>query len=337
MMEDGTPPPASVTIERVCNSGAGRPQTYTDSKGHFSFQWGNTMDTFADASVDTIGGPGTTGSRSGRGGGSSRFGSDSTLGLMGCELRAVLPGFRSNPLNLSGHQSFDTPDVGTIVLHRMANVEGTTISFTSLQAPKDAKKAFDKAQDAVHKNKLADAQKDFEKAVQIHPKYAAAWFELGRLHQRQNDAGEARKCYLEAVAADSKFISPYMGLTTLAIRENRWADVADTAGKIVKLNPIEFPEAHYYRAVANFNLQNLMAAEESSRAAQKLDTEHRLPKNDHLLGVILLQKQDYAGAAQQLRTYLKLAPDAADAPSIKAQAEELEKLGAAPPKENQQQ
>jgi Flp pilus assembly protein TadD len=97
---------------------------------------------------------------------------------------------------------------------------------------------------------------------------------------------------------------------------------------------MEFPQAHYVRAVANLNLRNFEAAEESAREAQKLDTQHRLPRNDHLLGVILLQKQDYAGAAQQLRTYLKFAPDSPDASSIKTQAEELEKLADAQPKEN---
>src|ERR1022692_4843252 len=37
MLEDGTPPPESVTIEKVCN-GNPRAQGYTDSKGRFSFQ-----------------------------------------------------------------------------------------------------------------------------------------------------------------------------------------------------------------------------------------------------------------------------------------------------------
>src|SRR5512134_821096 len=43
IMEDGTPPPDSVTIERMCN-GLARPEGYTDSKGRFSIELGrNTM------------------------------------------------------------------------------------------------------------------------------------------------------------------------------------------------------------------------------------------------------------------------------------------------------
>jgi hypothetical protein len=68
--------------------------------------------------------------------------------LIGCEIRAALPGFRSDLVNLIGRRSFDNPDVGTIVLHRLGNVEGTTISVTSLRAPKDARKAFEKGTEA---------------------------------------------------------------------------------------------------------------------------------------------------------------------------------------------
>src|SRR5205809_80391 len=75
-------------------------------------------------------------------GGASRGGGFSERDLMGCEIRAALPGFRSDVVNLSGRRAFDNPDVGTIVLHRLANVEGVTISAVSLQAPKDAKKAY---------------------------------------------------------------------------------------------------------------------------------------------------------------------------------------------------
>ena len=36
-----------------------------------------------------------------------------------------------------------------------------------------------------------------------------------------------------------------------------------------------------------------------------------MPKVEHILGAILYEKKDYAGAAEQMRSYLRLAPDAA--------------------------
>ena len=75
----------------------------------------------------------------------------------------------------------DNPDLGTILMHREAPGEGSTVSATSLNAPKAARKAFEKGQELLKKNKPADAREEFEKAVQIDQVYAAAWCELGKL------------------------------------------------------------------------------------------------------------------------------------------------------------
>ena len=48
----------------------------------------------------------------------------------------------------------------------------------------------------------------------------------------------------------------------------------------------------------------------------------------HLLGVILAQRQDYAGAAEKFREYLKLAPMASDAPKVREQLDQIEKQSA---------
>ncbi|MBI1792014.1 MAG: hypothetical protein HYR60_31185, partial [Acidobacteria bacterium] len=131
MLEDGTAPPEPVTIERVCN-GRPIPEGYTDSKGRFSFELGRNQSLMQDAAYGSATddpfsqSPGlgnqtrASSTRPGMGG-ASLGGRD----LMGCELRAVLPGFRSEVVNLSGRRMFDNPDVGTIILRRLANVEGT--------------------------------------------------------------------------------------------------------------------------------------------------------------------------------------------------------------------
>ena len=48
--------------------------------------------------------------------------------------RAQAPGFRSDVVNLVSRNPMDNPDIGLIVLHRMGNVEGTSVSATSLLA-----------------------------------------------------------------------------------------------------------------------------------------------------------------------------------------------------------
>lgn len=336
MLEDGTPPPDPVVIERVCN-GQSRPEAYTDSKGRFSFQLGQNTAMMADASVgggnDGFGMPGGDLSGIGRsGGGFGRGRGITEQQLMGCELRAVLAGFRSEPVILAGRRAMDNPDVGTIILRRLANVEGTTISMTSLAAPKDAKKAFDKGREALKKNKLPDAEKELQKAVTLYPKYAAAWFELGMAQEGQKRPEDARQSYQQSLEADAKFVKPYIQLALLAANQGKWQEVADISDRVVKLDPYDYPQAYYFNSVANYNLGNKEQAEKSAREAQKLDTQHRWPKVNHLLGVLMAERREYSAAAQHMRDYLKFAPQAQDAERVRTQLSELEKM-AGPPQE----
>ena len=50
IMEDGTPPPEPAAIEVVCVAHR-IPQTYTDSKGKFSFRLGEHQEVTSDASL----------------------------------------------------------------------------------------------------------------------------------------------------------------------------------------------------------------------------------------------------------------------------------------------
>jgi hypothetical protein len=50
------------------------------------------------------------------------------------------------------------------------------------------------------------------------------------------------------------------------------------------------------------------------------------PWAEYLLGIILAAKKDYSGAAEQLRAYLDLAPDADDVAKVKMQLDEIDKL-----------
>ncbi|HTB10838.1 MAG TPA: tetratricopeptide repeat protein [Bryobacteraceae bacterium] len=301
VMPDGTPPPAGVIIERVCN-GAARPQAYTDSRGDFSFQVGQTQDMMPDASVDT--GVGRRGDLSGTSGSQSQAQGRTTSAPFACDLRANMPGYRSDLINLAGRRNLDDPNVGTIKLHSLASYDGLTTSATSSLAPKEARKAFESGVQAEKKSKIDEAQADFIKATDLYPRYASAWFELGLVYEKRQKIPEAREAYAKSIAADSKFVNPYAQLFMLAFAEKKWEDVARISNQVMHLNPYDFPESLYYNAVANSQLMRLDAAEKSAREAVQLSSTQN-PKVYYILGVILAKKQDFKGAAENLRTYLK--------------------------------
>ena len=97
----------------------------------------------ADASLDSGGN-----SRSGRTDYQIAAGSVPTSELMtagslvNCDLRAQMPGYRSDVLHLDRIGMLERSDVGTIVLHRMAGVQGLTVSATTMAAPKESARAY---------------------------------------------------------------------------------------------------------------------------------------------------------------------------------------------------
>ncbi len=320
-LSDGSAPPEQVVIERICN-GAPHAETRTDMKGHFSFSLGQDNGMFMDASEATM--SGSNGSNRPNGISGSRMGD-----MANCEIRASLPGFRSDSISLVNHRYLDNPDLGTIILHRLANVEGLTTSATSAMAPKDARKAYEKGLEAVRKGKPDDAQKDFEKAVEEYPKYSSAWFELGRVYELRDHVEDARKAYSQALAADSKYINPYERLYLLAVKEGKWQEVADDTDRIMRLNPYDFPNAYYFNAAANLQLNKLDAAEKSARQAVDLDKSHRNPRSAYVLALVLAQKHNFTESAQYLNAYLMAAPDAPDAATARKQLDEIEKFAQA--------
>jgi hypothetical protein len=331
MLDDGTPPPDPVTIERVCG-GSPRAQAYTDRKGRFSFQIGQTSAVMQDASEDGSSLPGTsrpvTSIASGAGP-MPALANPPNMQLDNCDLRAVLSGFRSDTVSLGGRHLLDDPNVGTIVLHRLANVEGSAVSVTSLQAPKAARQAYERALQDLRKNKLPEAGNELHKAVEIYPNYAAAWYELGRIQAQNDDIEQARKSFAHAVTADAKFISPYAQLAELEAKAENWAALADITGRLIKLDAVDYPMAYFYNATANLNLGRIDAAERSARDGAKLDTPHRFPKIEQVLAMILARKKDYTGAVAHMRNYLVLAPDAEDAARMKKELAELERFSGA--------
>ena len=249
-----------------------------------------------------------------------------------CVVRAVLVGYRSDVILLASRTQADSPNIGTIVLHPTGNSPGGTVSATSLAAPKNAQKAFAKGMEAIKDKKHEDAAGDFEMAVHLYPPYAEAWYELGTAQAALNQPADARKSYDTALSIDPNFTPTYMKIAQMEEQARNWKALADITSQLLKIAPDSDPLAYLYNSAANINLKEFAAAEQSARQGMKLDGQHRIPKFWYILGVLLANRGDYAGAIDQYKNYLEFAPDGSDAASVRSQLAECEKLSAAAPK-----
>lgn len=319
------PSPEPVSVQLYC--GVGLLQVIqTDLKGYFQFVLGAGPQSNANLSAADETPIGMTGVNNT--GASRPYGRNGGFGdLTGCDLRVSVDGYQPVNHTLSGPPDLSSIDVGTMRLARIAGVQGSAISVTSLAVPGGARKEFEKGDKDLRNNKLNSAADHLQKAVAEYDLYAAAWNELGGIYALTHDTEKARVAFGKAIAADPKYIPPYVHLANLQLESQEYEDALNTSGKALDLDPrIEL--ANFIQALANFRLNRLDAAQKIALEAEK--GPHPIYPQWHALLVdIFLQEKNLPNAADEMRAYLKEAPKGPLAPRMKKSLDEIASSGAA--------
>jgi Tfp pilus assembly protein PilF len=301
-MEDGSPPPISVGIERVCSDHNGdTPGPITNKKG----EWIWRMEF---------------------GGFDSRS----------CVFRASHPGYVSSTVDASGlnvnlHDT--TVKVPPIVLSG-ATVDPYAIRLFGDDIPGRAKGPFGKAMKAIDARNFDEAIRDLQAAVAAAPKFADGWHAIGVVYDKRGMPAEARDAYTHAIEVDPKRMPSYLTLTRLCIKTKDWPCALQNADSLIKLDTKHtYPEIYVHRAVAQYGLNDLPSAEASAQEAIRLDSKHKWPRAEYVLGRILEAKGDINGAREHMQKNLELQPTVPDAEAVQAHMLGLgkpEKAGAEP-------
>jgi tetratricopeptide (TPR) repeat protein len=302
-IDDGSPLPGSVSIEVSCG-GATYTVAHTNVLDDFGFQasgagqltplaFGNAFSSLSGTNSDAASGihPGST----------------------SCDLQAELAGFRSSVISLNNPMPFDGANVGVIWLHRVGRAEGgNMVSVTTLEAPKEAKKSFDKGKDLMRAGKLADAAVWLQKAVTIDPRFAEAWVNLGFVQYKRNQSDAAEASVLKARDIDPKLAGIYQILGYIASDRRDWSAAIGYLGEAERLNPLSSALPWYLSAVAYYQLHRFNEAERSIRQEIQIDSAQRFQRARFLLGLILVARNEISTGTQMLRDYLAASPDPED-------------------------
>ena len=196
--------------------------------------------------------------------------------------------------------------------------------------PAEARRVFDQAEQAARENRTAEAVQGYERAVSLAPRFAEAWCRLGELQLNSHQLEAARKSLQAAMEADPDYAAPYGLLARLEHDTGDWKGLLATTERMMRIDPGENRLNYMYNAVANYNLHNAEAAERSIREAIRLDTGHEYPECWRLLGEMLRQRGDYAGAAAQYREFLRFAKPGPETDAVRARLADVEKRPPAP-------
>ena len=338
LLDDGQVPGQQVRVELECQGTVVR-QEYLSPGGTFSLEIssgasgaGRQPPMDASASSSSYSPFGNNSSFGSQVGGLPSIGIQRRqVDLSSCDLKALLPGYLSDVIRLGRRRALDNPDIGVIVLHNLDSAGGGTISLTTLAAPKKAKEAYKKAgKEFTRKNPdYSKVAKELEKAVDIYPEFASAWYMLGDVHLIQKDRPAASEAFEHAKAADSAYVNPYLSLALMALEEERWEEAADLCSQALELNP-QFIKTHYLNALAHSSLGSMDIAEESALLVQERNQAQNYPLVYYVLGFADAQRGDFPSAATRYRTYLEIRPHSSIAGRLKEQLAQWQEQGLLP-------
>jgi Tfp pilus assembly protein PilF len=299
-MEDGSPPPFSAVIERICSDAQGDvPGPLTNKKGEWI--WRLEIDAFSTRS---------------------------------CIFRASHQGYTSTTtdasnLNVTSHDPTLTVPPLTLV---PTTADPYAIRINDSDTPGKAKGPVNKAMKALDAHDSQTAAKEFQNAVTAAPKFAEGWQALGIVQNNLGKTAEARDAYTHAIEADPKMLPPYVTLTRACIKMKDWDCAAKNSATLIKLDTRKaYPEIHLHRAVALYELKDLAGAESSVQEALKQDARHKRPRAEYVLGRILEARGDMAGAKEHISNYIQLDPNAPDIEQVKAHLDGMGKEGTPDP------
>jgi Tfp pilus assembly protein PilF len=189
-----------------------------------------------------------------------------------------------------------------------------TISSQQLNIPEKARNEMDKGMDAFSKGDSKKAAASMEKAIEIFPRYAQAYNNLGVILINQGDKTAAKAAFEKAVQIDDHFAPGYVNLARLLV-SNRESEAITMLQKALTIDPDNL-EGLALQARVQFNKRQF---EEALATVNKV---HAMPHENfadvHLIAAEIYQKQNRnAEAVAESESYLKEYPDSPRAPQVR--------------------
>lgn len=186
------------------------------------------------------------------------------------------------------------------------------------------KKALTHYNDAIELSKKKDhlgAIEQLRLAIAEHPTFTQAFNEMGVQYLKLNRPQEADDTFQEALKIDPE---SYAALTNRGIANvmmKRYGEAVPILRKALKKQE-QSPVVHYFLGQALANLGLFDDAEKELLTAVKLGKEE-MKEAHRILAIIYSSRGAKKQAAEELETYLKLAPDTPDAEQLKGMIQRL--------------
>ena len=170
-------------------------------------------------------------------------------------IRATLQGYEPGEAHVdfrNGDSTLQNVDISLTPRRREGSASPNgTIPVEALKIPENARKEFE------HGSRLLNEKKDpsrsiaaFQRAIELYPGYADAYFLLGTAQMQANAASDAETSLRKAMALDAHMSAPYYPLALLLFGQRRYAEEEKLLFEAQKLDaadwrfPFELARCH---------------------------------------------------------------------------------------------
>jgi tetratricopeptide (TPR) repeat protein len=194
----------------------------------------------------------------------------------------------------------------------------------------ELRKVFDEGVAFSRDKKYDDSIAAFHRALEIDPKCADCYYNIGFAYTEQKAYDKAEESYKKALEVEPNYTPAYNGLANIYNAQRRFDEAGEASRKAAELSAAApgglvgaSADSLYTQAVILWNAGKIAEAKKQLEAALEADSNHA--ESHYQLGMVLVNEGNLAGAAQEFNTYLKLAPEGANAAQAKALIAQLPK------------
>jgi len=187
--------------------------------------------------------------------------------------------------------------------------------------PKPAIEAYDKGMEAAGKDDVNKAIENLKHAVELAPTFALALNELGVQYLRKGELDKAAEVLAKALQVSPGAPEPLLNYGIVLLQQRKFDEAEPQLRAAVNKNENAFT-AHMYLGITMIHFKKYTEAETELRKAIELGGA-KAGKAHYYLGGLYWQTGSFRQAADELDTYLKLEPKAANADKVKTTVKEL--------------
>ena len=209
--------------------------------------------------------------------------------------------------------------------HKTAQAKSSPPALSDAQAPKEARREYEKAEKALEARKLDEAREHLAKAVEQYPCYARAQTDLGMVFSLQQDYTKSEAALRKSLACDPGYVDASIELGQLLNAEKRFGEALPVLEQGARLSPGSW-QFYYEQGVAQYGLKHYSSAESEYLKAQSLNSNPP-PELDVKLADVYLRESAFAKAYAKMQEYLKAEPQGRFAPHIREIMKQMESSG----------